>query len=387
MTSLKTNKSFLPRFFSKKRVLSLKKAVAFLKKSSAKNFCPLALVCVAGFAQADTVSAAVGRPIERAEALIQARNYHAALVELYKASRAGALTSYERGAIAQLHGTAEAGAGNYAQAAVDYQTVLAAGGAPPAEQLQFTQAIAGFYFQAGDTKQTVTWVNRYIAAGGTDARTQALLPQAYAQQGDYAQAEHAVQAAQAHGTVLPLAELQLLAYSAQKAGDEPGYFAALLALLQTAPNPSTWDAAITTVAGAPDFPDTLTIEVYRLRRATGTLSAPGDYEDYTERAILAGQPQEARAVIDAGFTNGILNTTTDNGHAARLKALADSSATPAAAQTPPDALQPAFAQYQAGQAAQAAASFNSLAAQPGVRAQNALARLWAIQAQNAARAN
>jgi hypothetical protein len=187
--------------------------------------------------------------------------------------------------------------------------------------------------------------------------------------------------------VLPVAELQLLAYSAQKAGDQPGYLAALLSLLQTAPSPSTWDAAITTVAGAPDFPDTLTLELYRLRRATGTLNAAGDVEDYTERAILAGQPQEARQVIDTGFSSGMLNATTDNGHAERLKTLADSSTSPAAAQTAPDPLQPAVAQYQAGQTAQAAASFNQLAAQPGNQPQAALARLWAIQAQNAARAN
>jgi tetratricopeptide (TPR) repeat protein len=382
-TRSKINKSFFASFFSKKEVLSLKKNRAFLKKSAAKNFAPLALICVAGFAHADAVSAAVGRPLQRAEALIQAHNYHAALDELQQASHAGSLTAYERGAIAQLHGTAEAGAGNYAQAALDYQTVLTTATLPPASQLAFTQAIAGFYFQAGQYPQTITWVNRYIAGGGQDAQTRALLAQAYLEQGDYAQAEHAVQQAERNGTVLPQAELQLLVYSAQKAGDQAGYFSGLVALLQAYPSTPTWDTAITTVTSRPDFPDALTLDAYRLRRATGTLSAPGDYEDYTERAILAGQISEARSVIDDGFSSGILNTQTDNGHAARLQKLADSITAPAPAA--PDPLQTGIAAYQAGQNADAAAAFNQSSQAPGSDAQAALARLWAVCARNAAR--
>ncbi len=343
------------------------------------------LLVLPAFARADTVRAAVGRPLQRAETLIAARNYPAALAELQKAIHVGNLTPFERTAIAQLHGTAEAGAGDYAQAAADYQTVLAAGTQPPAARLQFIQAIAGFYFQAGDYRQTVTWVNRYIAAGGSDARTAALLPQAYFQQADYADAEHAVQNAERNGAALPQAELQLLAYSAQKSGDQAGYFAALLDLLRSYPSPSTWDAAITTVTSAPDFPDALTLDVYRLRRATHTLTAPGDYEDYTERAFLAGQPQEAKAVIDAGFNTGILNQAIDNGHAARLKTLADSNTAPAPTAIAADPLAPAVAQYQGGQTAQAAKSFTKLADSPGNDAQANLARLWAICAQNAAR--
>jgi len=349
------------------------------------HFLAAGLLLLPALARADTVRAAVGRPLQRAEALIAARNYPGALAELQKASRVGNLTPFERAAIVQLHGTAEAGAGDYAQAAADYQTVLAAGTQPPAARLEYTQAIAGFYFQAGDYSQAVAWVNRYITAGGTDARTEALLPQAYFQQADYADAEHAVQNAQRTGAVLPEAELQLLAYSAQKSGDQAGYFAALLDLLRHYPSISIWDAAITTVTAAPDFPDALTLDVYRLRRATHTLTAPGDYEDYTERAILAGQPREARAVIDSGFSSGILNQAIDDGHAARLKTLADSNTVPAPAAIPADPLAPAVAQYQAGQTAQAAEDFTKLADSPGDDAEANLARLWAICAQNTAR--
>jgi hypothetical protein len=349
----------------------------------------LTLLAIPALAQADAMSPAVGRPLQHAESQIAAHDYKAALATLQQASRVNALTPMERAAIAQLRGAAHAGTGAYAQAAGDYQDVLATGAEPPPAQLSFTQAIAGFYFQAGDYPHTITWVNRYIAAGGTDAQTRALLAQADLQQGDNAGAERAALQDEAiatqHHQALPVPELQLLAYSAQKAGDQPTYFSALLSLLQNAPTPATWNAAITAVASAPDFPDALTFDVYRLRRATHTLTAPGDYEDYTERAILAGQNLEARAVIDEGFSNGVLNASTDSGHATRLKTLADSNAAPPAA-GPADPLQQGVAQYQAGQTSQAIASFDQLAAAPGNNAQSALAKLWAICARNAARA-
>jgi hypothetical protein len=247
--------------------------------------------------------------------------------------------------------------------------------------LPFIQAIAGFYYSAGDAPDTITWVNRYMAAGGSDPRTRALLAQAYYQQGEYAQAEAAVQ--REHG-VLPEAELQLLAAAAQKAGDSAGNAAALQALLTNYPNPQYWNEAITQLTATPDFPDSLTLDVYRLRLATHTLTAPGDYEDYTARAILAGRPAEARQVIDAGFTSGILNATTDNGHAARLKALADGSPPPGAAVQDP--LQAGIDAYEAGADATAVADFKNVAAGSDASVA-ALARLWAICAQNAARAS
>jgi tetratricopeptide (TPR) repeat protein len=382
VSPLKTVKSFFGSFFTKKeRAYLRKQVVAFLKKSSAKSFCSIGLICLPMVAHADTVSAAVGRPLRKAETLIAARNYPAALVQLQHASAAGTLTPYERAVIAQLRGAAEAGEGNYVQAAVAYEAVLASGAEPASAQLPFMQAIAGFYYSAADAPDTITWVNRYIAAGGTDVRTRALLAQAYYQQGEYAQAEAAVQ--REHG-VLPEAELQLLEAAAQKANDPAGDAAALQALLSNYPNPQYWNAAITQLSAAPDFPDRLTLDLYRLRLATHTLTAPGDYEDYTERAILAGHPAEARQVIDAGFSSGVLNTTTDHGHAARLKALADGSPPPGAAAQDP--LQAGIDAYQAGADSAAEADFKHAETGPD-ESQAALARLWAICAHNAAGAS
>ncbi len=303
----------------------------------------LALTAPPGAALADTVRAAVGKPLQQAELLIQKRDYNAALAKVDQANAVGQLTPYESVVIAQVKGIAAAGAGQYGQAAGAYETVLNSGTVPVAQQTEYIQAIAGFYDQAQDYPQTVIWANRYIAAGGSDPRTRALLAQAYYQQNDFSHAEQAAwrdqRAAAASGQQLPQAELQLLASAAQKSGDSAGYAAALYALLDAYPSPAVFAEAIAQMTASPEFPDRLTIDVYRLRDATGTLTAAADYEDYAERAILAGEPAEANAVIAKGFASGVLTDTTDAGHAERLQSLAakqtadDAKALPARVET------------------------------------------------------
>jgi hypothetical protein len=372
-----------------------------------KNLPPLAAAAVllslrAQVTLADTVSASVGKPLQQAEALIARHDYQAALAQVSKARAAGNLTAYESLVVAQVEGIAASGAGEYTEAASAYETVLNSGSIPPATGIQYTQAIAGFYDQAHDYPHTIVWVNKYIAAGGSDSRTRILLAQAYYAQGDYAHAAQAVQRDQAAAgnKPLPESELQLLASSAQKSGDTAGYQAALDALLAAYPSLQYWTSAIAGVTALPGFPDRLTLDVDRLRFATGTLTDPGDYEDYVERAILAGNPVEAHQVIEAGFSAGILNDQIDAGHAARLRALAakqaaSSPVTPASllagaqsarnAGDPDGALDLAIAYSNAGNRAAAIQSFKNLLAAPAASPSDpdqALARLWLIHVES-----
>jgi Flp pilus assembly protein TadD len=354
-----------------------------------------ALLVLPCFAGADTVRPAVGKPLQQAEVLMQTGNYSAALQQVNKASAVASLTPYESLVIAQLRGAAAAGAGDFSQAASAYQSVLAAGVEPPATQTQLIQAIAGFYYQAQDYPHAAIWVNRYIAAHGQDTRTRALLAQAYYAQGNFAEAEQAVwreqRAAQTNGRKLPEAELQLLANAAQKSGDNAGYFSALTALLQEYPSPQYWSAPIALVTVSPDFQDSLTLDVYRLRFATGTLSQPADYEDYTERAILAGDNAEANTVISKGFSSGVLNDTTDSGHASRLRMLAAKNIN-TSLKTPADFVQQAkvggsqldlgIAYLNAGDTANAIKTFQNIQDANSSNSESSLAFLWKIHAQN-----
>jgi hypothetical protein len=343
-----------------------------------------ALLAVPAAAHADTVRPAVGKPLQQAELLIQARNYQAALLQLKRAAAVPHLSPYETVVIAEVHGAAASGAGEYRAAAQDYQQVLASGSEAPGQQTVLIQAIAGLYYQAGDDQSTITWVNRYIAAQGQDPRTRILLAQAYYRSGDYLHAEEAAQrdarAAQITGQAVPESELLLLANAARKSGDVTGYQAAQVELLSAYPSPAYWASAIDALVAAPEFPDRLALDVYRLRRATGTLTAPGQYEDFAERAISAGRPDEARAVLAEGFSAHILSPAADSGHAARLRSLL--AADPPAPAAPQSALDLAIAAFEAGGTSAAVAAFNRIAAAaPAASPDAALARLWAIRAQ------
>lgn len=348
------------------------------------------LLGVALPAQAETVSPAVGKYLQQAESLIAAQKYPAALQAVQRADAVGHLSPYESMAVAQLRGAAAQGAGQYDLAASSYQQVLASGLAPPGQKLLLLQAISGFYAAGGEDTQTISAVNHYVAAGGNDPQTRALVAQAYYHQGNAAAAEQAIardEKALAPGQSLPEAELQLQDAVAQKSGDKAGSFAALQALLIAHPTPQYWDEAITLVASSPQFTDGLTLEVERLRFATGTLSVAADYEDYAERALLASQPAEARVAIDAGFSKGTLDAKTDAGHAARLQKLLDGP-TPAAASASADnsPLAPGIAALTAGNKTRAVTLFEGVPdyAQASLATPVAsLARLWVIYIQHA----
>jgi len=342
-------------------------------------------LAIPALAHADAVRAVVGKPLRQAQALIAAQEYQAALAKLQAAAAMAGLTPYEKLVINELRGEAAGDAGDYSQAAAAYAAALASGMTPAAQRPALTQAIAGLYDRAGDTQNAIVWVNRYIAAGGEDASTRALLPQLYFQAGDYAQADQAETSEIAHDRATgqkPLdAQWQLLAAAAQKSGDAQAYQTALDGLLANDPSPAYWASAIGNLVAQPGFPDGLLLDVYRLRRATGTLTAPGDYEDYAERAILAGQPAEARAVIAEGFAHHILSPQTDAGHAQRLQTLLASSQEnhpDLPAKTPFDQ---AFAAFQSGNSHAAIATFNQIAGATYAKTPEAsLAHLWAIRA-------
>jgi hypothetical protein len=338
----------------------------------------LALLLPPGIAGASAMRPEVAKHLLQAENDLQFKNYAAALTQVNAAQAVGDLSPGETLAIAQLRGTAAGGVGDYTLAAQSYETVLANGSEPAAARLPLIQAVAGFYAHAADYPHTVVWVDKYLKAGGTDAQTRALGAQAEYAQGHYAAALQDARRDEATGTA-PVAELQLAASAAQKEGDNQAYFEALQTLLIASPTTDEWNEAIALVQATPGFPDGLTLNVERLRLATGTLTAPGDYEDYAERAILAGDPAEAKHVLDTGFANGTLTAETDSGHAARLQTLANQKvAQPQNANASP-----------ASPLDTAIASGKEFEAVPGYSAGDlndspaALARLWEIESKTA----
>lgn len=283
----------------------------------------------AAHAQKDSLRPAVGKPLQEAQKLIQAKKFKEALKPIGVAEKVGSLTEYEAFVTAQMRGAALSGAGDATGAAAAFEKVLAAKRLPPEEQLRITEAVAGTYLQAKNYPKAIQWIQAYRAAGGTNPQMLNLLPQAYYLSGDYQKAAQtsasAVAAAEKAGSKPTEEQLKLLASSLTKVKDMNGYTQALEKLVKYYPTPAYWADVIQRTATRPGFSRNLDLDMYRLLHATGNLSQAKDYMEATQLAVQAGLPGEAKAILDEGFNKQILGvgdaSTTERQN--RLKALVE----------------------------------------------------------------
>src|SRR6267378_4081322 len=95
---------------------------------------------------ADTVRAEVGKPIQAARDLIQAKKFREALAKVHEAEAVPNLTGYEKFVIDLTRGSAAQGAGDTDVAVSSFESVVAAGRLPPGDQLKVIEAIAQLHY-------------------------------------------------------------------------------------------------------------------------------------------------------------------------------------------------------------------------------------------------
>lgn len=70
------------------------------------------------------------------------------------------------------------------------------------------------------------------------------------------------------------------------------------------------------------FPDRLTLDVYRLRVATGTMDSAEQYVEMAQLALQAGLPSEAKRITEAGYAASKLGSGAEADRHKRLRDLA-----------------------------------------------------------------
>lgn len=272
----------------------------------------------------------VGRPLEKAKRFFDHHNYAASLAQIRIAESVRNLTPRERLVVAEMRGATEQASSDTASAARTYEGIIASGQVTGADLQKLAAADASLTYGLRDYARTIAAIDHYHKAGGHDPAFQALLIQALYQRQDFAGAAR-LEAAQIQlqstaGQQPTEAQLQLLAASQQQAGDTAGLRNTLQLLVLHYPNAGYWTNLIQRVQASPGFSDRLALDVYRLRRAVGTLTTTADYVDYAEQAVVAGLPGEASAVLEEGYARKLLGNGAEAPRQARLKTLADSSA-------------------------------------------------------------
>ncbi|MBJ9592030.1 tetratricopeptide repeat protein [Burkholderia seminalis] len=281
---------------------------------------------------ADALRPDVAKPLAAAQELYRAHKYRDALGKIAQAAAVPNRTPYETYMVEEMRGAAAMAAGDTGTAAQAYESVLNSGRLSGEDEQRTTAALAGIYFQQKNYPLAIRTAQRYLKAGGTDPEMRTLLTQSYYLSNDCAPVVSQLKAStdtQANGGHAPdEGQLQMLATCAQKVKDGNAYRGALGLLVAYHPSPAYWDEMIAAIRGTPGYLSSLDLDIYRLRRATGSLATADAYMEMTQLALVAGSPAEGKQVIDQGFATGILGKDAQADREKRLQALAAKRAQP-----------------------------------------------------------
>src|SRR5262249_17865949 len=285
----------------------------------------------------ETVRPEVGKPLQAARDLIKGQKFKEALVKLRDVDAVPNRTAYENFLLEQMRASAASQAGDNETAIKAFQAVLNSGRLSEADQAKYAASLASLYYRAKDFPNAATWAQKALKGNPNDGAMRELMIQSYFQAGDFAAASKEtlaeVQAAEKAGITPPEAKLQLLANVAARSGgaggDKAAYLAALEKLVTYYPKREYWNDLLGRIEARPGFSSRLSLELYRLRAATKTLTTPAQYSDMAQLALQEQQAAEAKKILDEGFANGVLGKGQEAERQKRLLALATQKATEA----------------------------------------------------------
>jgi len=277
-------------------------------------------------AHAQGVRPEVGKPLQQASELLKAGKAKDALAKVREADAVSSKTPAEQLMIDRMKGSAAQRAGDNATAIQAFEAVFNSGKLSGAEQAQVAESLAFAYSQQKDWPRTNQWVQRAIAAGSTSAQLKQLQAYAQSQSGDYAaiakEAQAAVSAAEQAGRKPDEGDLLRLADAQQRTGNTAGQAATLDKLLTYYPKKEYWSILLGRLPRKSGFSDRFSLDLFRLRLATGNLTKADDFMEMTQLALQAGYPAEGKAVIEKGFAIGALGSGPEGERQKRLRDLA-----------------------------------------------------------------
>lgn len=299
----------------------------------------LLLAGAATMVQAQALRPEVGKPLQQAYDLIKAGKGKEALAKVREAEAAPNRTAAESLQIDRMKAAAAQRAGDSGAAIQALESLYAK--VPASEQGQVAEQLASAYATAKNNTKASEWVQKAQAAGNNGATLKQL--QAYLQgsSGDFAaiakDAAAAVSAAEQAGRKPDEADLLRLADAQQRSGNTAGQAATLEKLLFNYPKKDYWAIYLSRLQRKSGFSDRFSLDVMRLKLATGSLSKTEDFMEMAQLALQAGYPAEGKAIVDKGFTAGALGTGAEAERHKRLRDLANKAEAEAKASIEPRA--------------------------------------------------
>jgi len=254
-------------------------------------------------AQAQALRPEVGKPLQQAYDLIKAGKGKEALAKVREADAAPNKSAAESLQVDRMKAAAAQRAGDNGTAIQALESLY--GKVTGAEQGQVAEQLAGAYAAAKDNAKAGQWVQKAQAAGNNSATLKQL--QAYLQgnSGDYAAVARdsaaAVTAAEQAGRRPEEADLLRLADAQLRTGNAAGQANTLEKLLFNYPKKDYWAIYLSRLPRKSGFSDRFSLDLMRLKLATGSLS---------------------KLIVDKGFAAGALGTGAEAERHKRLRDLA-----------------------------------------------------------------
>lgn len=249
------------------------------------------------------VSAALGKPLQAAQAALKAKNARAALSSLAEAEGTSGRTAYDNLVINQLKVSAYSQLGDNAGVARSAEAVLGSGQVSGRDAEIYRSAAANAYYALGN-------LEKFKEYGKNNPELQPMLAQAYLKQGNAQLAESTIRQAIANAGGGVREEWYLLLSAAQrKNGNAAGAAETIQTLLKSHPKPEYWLYVLKGMLNQKGVSDKQRLDIYRLIYITNSFQAPSDYTDMAESALVSGAPDDAKRALEKGIAAGVFKGT------------------------------------------------------------------------------
>lgn len=276
-------------------------------------------------AQAEALRPEVGKPLQQASELLKAGKGKEALAKVREADGVAGKTAAEQLMIDRMKGSAAQRAGDNPAAIAAFEAVFpkvtGTDAAQVAEQLAFT------YSAAKDWAKTGQWIQKAQSLGGNSAQLKQLQAYVQSQSGDFAavakDAGAAVAASEQAGKRPEEGDLLRLADAQARTGNPAGQGATLEKLLFSYPKKEYWAIYLGRLQRKSGFSDRFSLDLMRLKLATGSLAKTDEFMEMSQLALQAGLPAEGKAIVDKGFAAGALGNGAEAERHKRLRDMAN----------------------------------------------------------------
>lgn len=276
--------------------------------------------------QAQALRPEVAKPLQQAGELLRAGKAREALAKVREADAVGGKTANEQLMIDRMRGSAAQRAGDNATAIQAFESAFNSGKLPGGEQGQVAESLAFAYSQQQQFAKASQWVQKAQQLGSNSAQLKQLQSYLQSQGGDYSaiarDASAAVSGAEQAGRKPDEGDLLRLADAYQRTNNAAGQTAALEKLVAYYPKKDYWAALLGRLPRKAGFADRFSLDLMRMKLATGNLTTADEYMEMAQLALQAGYASEGKLIVEKGFAAGVLGTGTEAARHERLRTLA-----------------------------------------------------------------